>query len=137
MKTYFKFKTKEEYLPEFIKECIQNDSIIYHGAQIYSIDNQMSRKLKIRNLENKNPDDDDKFLNYMINDSFIHYLTEEEYKKIKESQIYTTNTTTFKSGNGGVGTSSSFNHYSVDYDDDYNYYNSGWSVGVGNITTWK
>ena len=83
MKNYFKFKTKDEYLPEFIKDCIQNNSIIYHGAQIYTVDNKLIRKLKIEKLENKISDKDKEFLNYMISDIFIYYLTEEDCEKIK------------------------------------------------------
>ena len=127
MKNYFKFKTKDEYLPEFIKDCIQNNSIIYHGAQIYTVDNKLIRKLKIEKLENKISDKDKEFLNYMISDIFIYYLTEEDCEKIKHNQSYTTNTTTFFNGlsgsSGGSGSSGT--------------YNSGWSVGVGvGITSW-
>ena len=79
MKQYFKFKLKDEYLPEFIKELINEGKILCHWNEVLSIDIQYLRLLKIKNLENNISKKDKEFLELLLDKRCTSFITNEEY----------------------------------------------------------
>jgi len=77
-KQHFTFKMKYEYLPQFIKDVIDDRKIEYSAYDIYFINQKYLRKLKIENIENKIKVNDKKLLEYLINEDVVQFLTQEE-----------------------------------------------------------
>lgn len=89
MNQYFIFKVKYNYLPEYIREYINSDKILKEpGTDIYYISKREFRKLKLKNIQNELEDDDKKVIEYLINENFIDFLTEDQFKQLVKRQSW-------------------------------------------------
>ncbi len=119
MKQYFKFKIKDEYLPDFITELKNDgklvDNELFNSSDILSIDNKYLRLLKIKNLENNISEKDKEFLEFLLDDRNTVFLTKDQCDFLKKITGNNTSTNT-------TSKSKSYNIYSnngVRYNNDY------------------
>ena len=92
--TYFKFKNKNEYLPEFIIDFLKKNKIdepfeekigeVTFHYDICYIDKSYLRKLKLQNINNSISYDDKMFIEYFLNPNFVDFIGD----KIPESVDY-------------------------------------------------
>lgn len=131
MKKYFKFKIKDEYLPDFIKEFKKEgkiiDGVMFKSSDILSIDNKYIRLLKINNLENNISKRDKEFLEFLLDDRFVVFLTKEQCDFLKKVASPTTTSTS----NSVVNTS--YNSY---YNYGIKHVNSDYYITINDNTTW-
>lgn len=97
------FKLKDEYLPNFIKEYIQQKKITFsYKMYVYTISQKLFRKLKIQNIENSISNEDKLVFDFLSNDIFTKILSQKEYDALYKSGMSGTAGTAGYTGNTGA-----------------------------------